>query len=57
LSKGPNYFWFGAELNARAEIDDVVPSVFVNRIADLTLEEWVAHLKAALSKTTLELAA
>lgn len=57
LAKGPGYFWFGAEASAPDGIEECIESVYVNRLADLTLEQWVAHVEDGAARYRAEVGA
>jgi len=47
LMKGDGYFWFDGEA-----VDTNATGVYVYRVTDLTVDEWISEAKAAL-KTDL----
>lgn len=50
ISKGDCYFWFGGDENAPSGIEEYIGSIYSNHIRDLTVEEYVAHVKQGVAE-------
>ncbi len=55
ICKGDCYFWFGAEAGAPDNIEDFIGSIYSNHLRDLTVEEYVAHVKQGVDEFESEI--
>jgi len=50
ISRGLGYLWFGAEDGAPMGIEDSVPSIYSCHLTDMTVEQYVDHVKEGCAK-------